>query len=120
MLPVLRLPRGESRLKRERQRVESQERRFQFKKRRQKFVKFDNVAATFAMGVHDPTPAVSGNGAAIAHDQPEALSLSATISQYLTGSLCPKRRVSQAFASDSVPDPEGVTLLMLSDRPDSK
>jgi hypothetical protein len=27
---------------------------------------------------------------------------------------------SQAFASDSVPDPEGVTLLMLSDRPDSK
>ena len=26
----------------------------------------DNVAATFAMGVNDPTPAISGNGAAIA------------------------------------------------------
>jgi hypothetical protein len=26
----------------------------------------DNVAATFAMGVNDPPPAISGNGAAIA------------------------------------------------------
>ena len=34
--------------------------------RTQQFVRMDNIAATFAMGVNDPTPAISGNGAAIA------------------------------------------------------
>jgi hypothetical protein len=43
-----------------------------------------NVAATFAIGVNDPTPAISGNSAAIAQVQPAALSLSAMIAQYFT------------------------------------
>ncbi|PYS70413.1 MAG: hypothetical protein DMF73_12930 [Acidobacteria bacterium] len=41
-----------------------------------------NVAATFAMGVNDPTPAVTSNGAAITQDQLAALSWSAMTSQY--------------------------------------
>ena len=41
------------------------------------------------MGINDPAPAISGNGAAIAHDQPAALSLSATISQYFIGGMMP-------------------------------
>ena len=32
----------------------------------QQFVRMDNVAATFAMGVNNPTPAIAGDGAAIA------------------------------------------------------
>ena len=32
----------------------------------QQLVRMDNVAATFAMGVNDPTPTVAGDGAAIA------------------------------------------------------
>src|SRR6478672_5930161 len=34
--------------------------------RTQQFVRTHNVAATFAMSVNDPTPTISGNGAAIA------------------------------------------------------
>ena len=33
---------------------------------RSAFVRMDNVAATFAMGVNDPAPVIPGNGAAIA------------------------------------------------------
>jgi hypothetical protein len=57
--------------------------RFQFKECAQQFVRMDDVAFPVAfMGVNDPTPAISGNGTTIAHDQPAALSLSATISKY--------------------------------------
>jgi len=41
-------------------------------------------------GVNDATPTIPGNGAAIAHDQPAALSLSATISQYFIGGMMPE------------------------------
>jgi len=48
----------------------------------------NDVAATVsAMGIDDPTPAIPGNGAVIAHDQPAAESLSATISQYFIGGM---------------------------------
>jgi hypothetical protein len=46
-----------------------------------------NVAATFTMGVNDPTPAISGHGAAIAPYQPAALSLLAMISRYFIGGM---------------------------------
>jgi hypothetical protein len=38
---------------------------FQFEKGAQQFVRIHNVAATLAMGINDPTPTISGNGAAI-------------------------------------------------------
>jgi hypothetical protein len=41
----------------------------------QQFVRMDNVAATFPMGVDDPTPAVSGNGAAITPRPPSSTEL---------------------------------------------
>jgi hypothetical protein len=51
----------------------------------------DDVAATFAMGVNDPAPAISGNGAAIApRPTGGALSLSAMISQYFIGGMMPE------------------------------
>ena len=31
----------------------------------EQLVRMDNIAATFAMGIDDPTPAISGNGAVI-------------------------------------------------------
>jgi hypothetical protein len=43
----------------------SQQHSFQFEKGAQQLVRMRNVAATFAMGVNHPTPAISGNGAAI-------------------------------------------------------
>jgi hypothetical protein len=47
----------------------------------QQFIRMDNVAAPiFAMGVNDPTPAISGNGAAIA---PRPVYRLATISDQL-------------------------------------
>jgi hypothetical protein len=66
----------------EQQCVKSQQDSFQFKECAQQFVRMDNVATTFAMGIDDPTPAVRCDGATIPRDQPAALSLSATISQY--------------------------------------
>jgi hypothetical protein len=51
----------------EQQCVKLQQRRFQLQKRAQQFVKLDNVAFAVAfVGINDPTPAISGNGAAIA------------------------------------------------------
>jgi len=51
----------------------------------------DNVAATVsAMGINDSAPAMSGNGAAIAHDQPVAPSSSATISQFFISGMLPE------------------------------
>jgi len=47
----------------------------------------DNMANASTMRVNDPTPAISANGAAIPHDQPAALSLSAMISQYFVGGM---------------------------------
>jgi len=47
----------------------------------------NDVAATFAMRINNPAPAMPRNGAAIAHDQPAALSLPATISQYFIGGM---------------------------------
>src|SRR5438477_3379027 len=45
----------------------SQQHRFQFQKRAQKLIRLDNVAFAVAfMGVHNPAPAISGNGTAIA------------------------------------------------------
>src|SRR5438105_266223 len=41
----------------------------------QRFLRMDNVAATIAMGVKDPTPAVSGDGAAIAPCPPRSTEL---------------------------------------------
>ena len=41
-----------------------QQRCFQLQERAQQFVRMDDVAATFAMGVNDPTPAISGDSAA--------------------------------------------------------
>jgi hypothetical protein len=56
----------------------------------------DNVAATFAMGINDPRPA-GWRVTALQkpHDQPAALSLSATISQYFIGGM---KRVQLACA----------------------
>ena len=48
------------------------------------------LAATFAMGVNDPTPAISGNGAAIAPRPAGSMSLSAMISQYFIGGMMPE------------------------------
>jgi hypothetical protein len=48
-----------------------------------------NVAATFAMGVNDPKPAISGNGAAIAPRPAAVESLSAIRSQYFIGDMMP-------------------------------
>jgi hypothetical protein len=42
------------------QRARSQQRRFQLQECAQQFVRMDDVAATFALGVNDPTAAVSG------------------------------------------------------------
>jgi len=51
----------------------------------------DNVAATFAMGVNDPAPAISGDGRC---NNPTkswaALSLSAMISQYSISGMMPE------------------------------
>jgi hypothetical protein len=64
---------------------------FQLQKRRQQLIRLNEVAATVpAMGINDPAPAISGNGAAIAHDQPAAESLSAMISQYFIGGMMPE------------------------------
>ena len=41
-----------------------QQRRLRLQKYAQQFVRMNNVTATIAMGVNDPTPAISGNGAA--------------------------------------------------------
>jgi hypothetical protein len=46
-----------------------------------------NVAATFAMGVNYPTPAISGNGYS-SRREPAALSLSAALSQYFILGCC--------------------------------
>jgi UDP-3-O-[3-hydroxymyristoyl] glucosamine N-acyltransferase len=49
-----------------RQYMESQQHRFQFEKCAQQFIRMDNVAAPIsAMSVNNPTPAISGNGAAV-------------------------------------------------------
>jgi len=72
-------------------RAQSPQHRFQFKECAQQFVRMDDVALTVAsVGVNDPAPAISGNGAAIAHDQPAAESLSAMISKYLIGGMMPE------------------------------
>jgi hypothetical protein len=47
------------------ERAGSQQRRFQFKECAQQFVRMDNGAATFAMRVNNPTPAVRYDGATI-------------------------------------------------------
>jgi hypothetical protein len=55
----------------------------------QQLVRMDNVAATSAMGVNDPAPALACDSAAITPDQPAVLSLPATISQYFIGGMMP-------------------------------
>jgi len=45
---------------------ESQEHRFQLKECAQQLVRMNNVATTFSMGVNNPTPAITSDGAAIA------------------------------------------------------
>ena len=42
-----------------------EQRRLQLQKRAQQFIRMDNVAAAFAMGVNDPTPTLLCDGAAI-------------------------------------------------------
>jgi hypothetical protein len=56
-------------------RIGSQQRRFQFKECAQQFVRMDNVAATFATRVNNPTPATSGKRHYNSHDQSAALNL---------------------------------------------
>ena len=68
-----------------------QQRCFQLQKRRQQLIRLNDLAATVsAMGINDTAPAMSGNGAAITHDQPAAESLSAMISQYFIGGMMPE------------------------------
>jgi hypothetical protein len=63
----------------------------QLKKGAQQLIRLNDVAATVsAVGINDPAPAISGNGAAIAHDQPAAESLSAMTSQYFIGGMMPE------------------------------